>query len=152
MAETWIPWNGDGTVQEMDPSGLLFPSESSPGDTERFIHWGERWDKVTWWYKTKMRTLVFYHFVYQSSGLLGDIANQAGLPNALHLSELEKHTHFSRKTQVRPRHLAWGVKHRLDFYFGDQLPQLKPDALVQWTTVTSVHDGAVGRSLLYMSL
>lgn len=47
-------------------------------------------------------------FVYQSFGLLGNTANQAGQPlsHTLHLSELEKDTHSSKKTELRPRHLV----------------------------------------------
>lgn len=80
-----------------------------------------------------MGTLVFYSLVYQSSGVLGDTVNQAGLPLSYtpHLFEPEKDTHSPTKTQLRPRHLARRVKHGPDFYPEDQLPQLKSDTLVQ---------------------
>ena len=58
--------------------------------------------------------LVFYPLVYQSSGLLGNTANQAGQPlsHTLHLSELEKDTHSSKEdpTQAKTsglRSKAW---------------------------------------------
>lgn len=93
-------------------------SQCSSGNTESFIHWGKRRDKITHDTSQNRDSAISSSDMSVFWTTCSHCSSEKGLPlsHTQHLFDLEKDALSSRRPKLGPRHLVWRVQHKLDFF------------------------------------